>query len=148
MSSFLLLLLGGKARNGANIAAEICPNRLRELHYHDHSPRNDKGHRTGTMGYSRTRRIRSSSTTFIPRDRSFVCLLRNRLSQFFGERHGQGIQSPLLSPRPLLTTIINSGTPKSSTSALQHPSSSAVSNPTSVTRKPVSISSKPKASHQ
>lgn len=51
-----LLFFGGHGNN-TNATVEIRPNCLRELHYHDHSPRHLKSRRTRSLGYSWTRRV-------------------------------------------------------------------------------------------
>ena len=61
--------------------AEIRSNSLRELHHLPYACWDGKDSRIGTLGYRWARRVRSSSTFVLPRDRSSICLLCDRLPQ-------------------------------------------------------------------
>lgn len=69
---------------------EICANGLRELHHISHTSSKWKDSGTRAMGYCWPRRIRSPTTIIIPRNRSHLCMLRNRLPDIIRQCHGQG----------------------------------------------------------
>ena len=77
----------------ANSPSEIRSNRLRELHHTYRAQAFGQDRRVGTLGYSRTGRVRQTATTFLSRDRSAICLLRYRLPELARKCHGQGMSA-------------------------------------------------------
>jgi hypothetical protein len=70
-----------RSEAGLTSAIEIRTDRVRELHHPDHSWSIREVRRACFVGHCGTRRVRPPATSFIPRDRSPLRLLRHRLSQ-------------------------------------------------------------------
>ena len=67
---------------------EICSNCLRELHYIPYTPKQWKDFGVSALGYSWTGGVRSPSTSLVPRNRSSIRLLRDRLPKLTRKRNG------------------------------------------------------------
>ena len=70
------------------ILAEIRANSLRELYHPGYTWAFWQECRARAMGHRWARRIRSTATAVIPRDRPALCVLRHRLSELVGECDG------------------------------------------------------------